>query len=114
MIFTPMIKGAIKNNEAFKNLTDSSYLQAKLKAEEVTLPLHVVNILTPREYMQDQTIENVIHSMVLNTPQIKGFPIFKHITRKWMKDPTIVRYEVTVQTKLERKASKVLNNPEKL
>ena len=29
-----------------------------------------------------------------------------------MKDPTIVRYEVTVQAKLERKASKVLNNLE--
>ena len=86
MIFSPIIQGPIKNNEAFNNLSDSLILHAMVKADEILLPLNVSNIFKAETCMQNRSLENIIHSMVLNTSQVKGIPIFKHITRKWMRD----------------------------
>ena len=82
MIFSPIIQGPVKNNQAFKNLSDLLMLQAMFKADEIVLPLEVRNIHQSEMWMQDRTFENIIHSMVLNTTQVKGLPIFKHITKK--------------------------------
>ena len=106
MIFSLIIQGPIKNNQAFNNLSDSLTLQAMVKADEILLPLNVSNIFKAETCMQNRSLENIIHSMVLNTSQVKGIPIFTHITRKRMRDPSVVRYEVAVQTKLKKRQKK--------
>lgn len=109
MRFVPIIQGTIGTKSVAKYLHKSLYIQVVLKATEITYELLLKDIYNKKEYLENLSLEQVIHS--ITNGDNENIPVFKHITKKWTRDPEEVRYEVVVcQPKMEQEAQEILRN----
>ena len=106
MRFVPIIKGFIKNKRVYSHLYDHLWLQSVSKAGEITFDLKMKDINTNKEYLKDQTLEQVLHGITSDTR--KGVPIIKHISRKWSKSPNNEEYEIIVTSYMVNKATNLM------
>ena len=113
MRFVPIIFGNIHSNSTnekkqlvFNHLYDQLILQASSKAGEIYLDLDMWDLHTRHEYLNGSTLEEVIHGLTSTTKT--GIPIFKHITRKWSRNPEDTNYEVAVAPSMLSEAQETL------
>ena len=64
------------------------------------------DINTNKEYLKDQTLEQVLHGITSDTR--KGVPIIKHISRKWSKSPNTEEYEIIVTSYMVNEATQLM------
>ena len=108
MRFVPIIQGTIATESVVKYLHESLYIQAVLKANEIVFELPLKDIYAKKEYLDNMSLEEVIHS--ITTDDEENVPVFKHITRKWTRDPEETKYEVVCQPKMKEDAQEILRN----
>ena len=113
MRFVPIIFGNINENsinkkkqKVYKHLYDQMVLQSSSKAGEVLLDLEMWDLYNRPDYLKGSTLEEVIHGLTSTTKA--GIPIFKHITRKWTRNPDEENYEVAVAPSMLREAQETL------
>lgn len=113
MRFVPIIFGIVNENsinkkkqQVFNYLYDQLALQASAKAGEVLLDLEMWDLFTRHKYMNNSTLEEVLHGLTSTTKP--GIPIFKHITRKWSRTPSDENYEVAVAPSMLKEAQETL------
>ena len=90
----------------YNHLYDQLILQASSKAGEIYLDLEMWDIHTRHDYLEGGTLEEVIHGLTSTTKP--GIPIFKHITKKWSRNPENVNYEVAVAPSMLSEAQETL------
>ena len=108
MRFVPIIQGTIATESVVKYLHESLYIQAVLKANEIVFELPLKDIYAKKEYLDNMSLEEVIHS--ITTDDEENVPVFKHITRKWTRDPEETKYEVVCQPRMKEDAQEILRN----
>ena len=101
--FVPIIQGYTKNKKTYEHLHEHLWLQAISKSGEVSFDLRITDITEAKEYLEGKTIEQVIHE--IESKNKKNIPLFKHISRKWSKQPEQEKYEVTVAPSLVDEAA---------
>ena len=111
--FVPILFGNVNGNsiskkkqQVFNHLYDQLVLQSSSKAGEILLDLEMWDLFSRKEYMNGSTLEEVIHG--LTSTAKPGIPIFKHITRKWSRNPNEENYEVAVAPSMLREAQETL------
>ena len=63
------------------------------KATETTRDLPVVDLFTPKKYLADKTMQQVI--LETESGKLPGMPVFKNITRKWSRNYLETNYQIT-------------------
>ena len=111
MRFIPIIRGDIEEG-VLNKLYNHMEIHTRLKANEETKEIGVCDIHQPKEYLNGMTLEQVLHSTVIGIDSTTQVHILKHITKKWMQDASVVRYEIAFHTKLREKALEFLQNLE--
>ena len=106
MRFIPILPGLVKNKRIKSNLYEHLLTQAISKANDTKYNLQLWDIHSPKKYLGNKTLERVIHE--IHSEKNKNIPLFKHIARKWQKDPTHENWEVVVSPALEDEASAYL------
>ena len=112
MIFSPIMRGML-SQEVIDKLTTTMELQVDLRVDERVLDINVRNIHENQEYMDNQSLEQILHSEAIQVDEKTSIPMFKHICRKWMTDARVERYQVVVQKQAEKRAKEYLNSLEK-
>ena len=112
MKFIPIIQGRIESNEVYERMVNNLIIQAESKASQITMTLEITDVFETKEYLNQRTMEDVLHSATSDIENETKVPIVKHITRKWMSDARIVRYEAAVQPTMVDTASKFLQKLE--
>ena len=102
MRFIPILRGEIEQKTTEK-LYKHMENHTKLKASEEAKEIGICDIHEEKEYLNGMTLEQVIHSTAADTEMIIPVHIFKHITRKWVRDASITRYEIAYHSKLKKK-----------
>ena len=103
MLFAPILRGTL-SDKVVKDLTESMEVQVALKADEVLLDIDIQNIHEKKPYLNNNSLEQIIHGEKIKINEATEIPIFKHICRKWMINASEVRYQVAVQTQMLTKA----------
>ena len=111
MRFIPILRGEIEQKTTEK-LYKHMETHTKLKASEEAKEIGICDIHEEKEYLNGMTLEQVIHSTTADTEMNIPVHIFKHITRKWVRDASITRYEIAYHSKLKKKAMEFLNDIE--
>ena len=101
--FIPLLPGYINNKKLFQNIKENLWTQSCMKAGDITFDLQLKDIHQPKDYLEGKTLEQVIHG--ITSKDRKGFPIFKHITRKWDKDTTKNELEIVVASCMIQEAT---------
>ena len=109
MKFIPIIRGKM-SSEVIDSLSNAMEMQIGLKSEEISLDLPLKNIFENKAYLEGNTIEQIIHGV--KRLDKNNMPVFKHITKKWSKDPNKVEYQVAIQAIMEKDAIDIINNLE--
>ena len=98
MKFIPLIDGYIEDEEARESCFQCLLHQAVAKAGEAVLDLPMKDITTKKDYLQNKSIEQIIHEITTKTDS--EIPLFKHITTKWVNRTEEMVYEVAVASAL--------------
>ena len=102
MRFIPLLPGLVKNKEIYKNLYEHLLTQSISKANDIKFDLNLWDILSPKEYLGNKSLETILHGVT--SEKYKGLPLFKHICRKWQRDPSRENWEVVVSPMMEQEA----------
>ena len=108
MRFVPIMKNDLKTTEAMNRLDQAMKKHTELRARESFIDLGIQDILEPKEYLNNSSLEVILHGLQFPTSSSKQIPVIKHITRKWQKDATIIRYQAAVQEKLQNNAQEII------
>jgi len=106
MRFTPIFKSFVKNKKVYEHLIDMLWVQAKSKAHDVLLDLHVTDIQEKKAYLGDQSMEQIIHKKT--SKKMKDAPIIKHIIKKWSRNPEAVEYQASINPYMLEEAQALL------
>lgn len=82
MKFIPMFNGKITNDETKESLYEYMNTQVTAKAGDVNMELDVNDIFEPKAYLKGRTLEEIIHSAIMNNNEVQKKTIFKHIVQK--------------------------------
>ena len=106
MRFIPILPGLARNKEIYKNLYKHLLTQAISKANDIKFDLNLWDIKTPRDYLHKKSLEKILHEVT--SKKHEGLPLFKHICRKWQRDPSRESWEVVVSPIMEEEAGNYL------
>ena len=62
------------------------------KATETTRDLEAIDLFTPKKYLGDKTLQQVI--LETESGKLPGMPVFKNITRKWSRNYLQTNYQI--------------------
>ena len=108
MRFIPITNNYIHEQEYRDNLFESLHHQAASKAGEVTLELGLTNIREKKDYLKNNSLEQIIHSICKDDDE--DIPVFKHITMRWNNREESMNYEVAIASALLEEAKEKLKN----
>ena len=94
MRFIPLLPGYVKDKMVYKHLYRQMWLQSQSKSGEVKLDIKIRDIKTPKTYLNNQSLEQVIHKVESKTKE--RVPLFKHIIKKWTREANNDSYQVVV------------------
>ena len=106
MRFVPIFKGFVKSKEVFEHLKIMLWTQAKSKAHDVLLDINLTDILEKKTYLDNQSIEQIIHKKT--STKLQDAPIIKHIIKKWSKTPDKVEYQAAIHPYMLEEAQTLL------
>ena len=104
--FVPILQGYI-NDERMKNqLQEQLTIQALAKGGEIKFDFNLIDIKEKKHYLNNNSMEQIIHS--IPSKDNKNVPVFKHITKKWMRKGEPQMYEIAVDPRFEEEAREQL------
>ena len=77
MLFAPILRGSL-SKEVVVDLIESMELQVELKADEVLLDINIQNIHEKKIYLNNKTLEYILHRATEKIDKSTEIPIFKH------------------------------------
>ena len=72
MIFSPIMRGML-SQEVIDKLTTTMELQVDLRVDERVLDINVRNIHENQEYMDNQSLEQILHSKAIQVDKKQVF-----------------------------------------
>ena len=106
MRFIPILKGYVDNKDTYKHLYNHMVTQTTQKAGEVKFDDEINDFREQKSYLGNKSVEQVIHG--IESEERKGIPLFKHIIRKWTRDPDEAKYQIAVAPSLVHEAGKFI------
>ena len=92
MRFIPFLPPT-SNRRSLEKINAMMSHQIFTKANETVRDINVIDIFTPQEYLKGKTLQEVI--LAIKSDKLQGMSSFKHVVRRWTRDPLEDSYAVT-------------------
>ena len=98
MRFIPLVNEYISKKAIRDKMYENLKHQAISKAGDVILDLKYKNLREKKDYLDNQSLEQILHSKMTNDDD--EIPLFKHITKRWDNKTSTMMYEIVVACSL--------------